>query len=568
MFYNSDKHDYWYYARELQNGVINLKLPKEIFQSRAAKLTNFPDENYKSGYLWKTLFPAGWGEDEIVNVIRVALDNIDHEMSTNGELVGYAFKEEALKEMRVCILHRDGKINSVYPSWTQPCTGNNGKPYSHFDSIGHVISESTLYFDSESKLKLTIDTKLLGEDFMLNNLPSFTPEFILNREFVGDCDIDLWSNKKNFKLMEYAGGYHEHDILSIKSYLLDSLIVKNNIIEPRYIYDNHYFEMVFSKVVFNSFQMHQNIIDCLIVIGFYDTFNKTNHTHDVIYYLLKNMVTHTGGLDSWNKKRILNTMIEVVLLHHDVNLMCSFIRWLVDSPWKRELFIDINCATFDKLDLNPSNVFRSDGVFDYSLISIHVTEQPIKCKINHFMYYYILNLGETYLSLFDLDWLERLFNDKHSFNLKSLISDSIKYTRSKDLSLFSEQFDRIVEHVISNKVKGLDELDILSIFKDYYRIQSAQRLRVNLYYKDVSSLELNYGDPENVEFIRGTCLKHERECNEFSINLFFESCEKIGQFMKSPKIIQEVNKQRELYFKSIPPLPDRNHLKLKGCVST
>ncbi|WP_407552944.1 hypothetical protein [Vibrio parahaemolyticus] len=563
MFFNSNKDDYWYYARELQNGVINLRLPKDIFQSRAAKLTNFPDENYKSGYLWKTLFPIGWGEKEIINATKDALSNVDREKSNDGEVIGYALKEDPLKQMRICVLHRDGKINSIFPSWTQPCTGNNGKPYSHFDSIGHVLSESTLYFDSEEKLSCPPESSLLGDNNSLNNLPFFTPNFILKRHFVGESDIDIWTNEKNYNLLKYAGESSEGDIENIKRYLLDGVVVKDNYMAPRYVYDNHFFEVIFSKEFFNSFHIPQNIIDSMSVVSYYDAFNKTNHIDDIINFLLANMVTHTGCLDSWNKKRVLNTMIDIVLSHHDKSLVSRFIKWLAESPCRRELYIDINCATFEKIDLDIDDVIMEDGMFDFSLVNIHSTEQPIKCKLNHFKYYYMLSLGETYLAMFNLEMLESFFDEHHSFNLKCFVSDSIKYTRSRDLMLFSEQFDKIVDHVIKHNITDLDETTLLCIFKDYYRIQSAQRLRSNLYYKDVSNLEIDYGNPKSIEFIRATCLKHERACNQFSINMFFDSCERLSSFMNFNKFQQEIAKQRESYFKEVPPLPDRNHLKLK-----
>ncbi|MCJ8351947.1 hypothetical protein [Moritella sp.] len=558
-FYHSDVHDYWYYARELKNNVINLRLPKAMFNNKSAKLTNFPDEYYKSGYLWKTLFPKDWGEDEIINAIRLALNNIDHEISSAGEFIGYAFKDEPFEKMRICVLYRDGKIKSAFPSWTQPCTGNNGKPYSHFDSIGYVLSESTLYFDSEHKLDEAPETKLFGEEPSLWNLPYNTPKFIIEREFVGKEKIDEWSDKKNYRLMEYAGEATENDILTVKEYLSDDLITKNNYITSRYVYSEHYFNIICSKNDFNAFHFHQNIIDSLIVIGFYDNFKGTRHAHDVISFLMGNMATHTGCLDSWNKKRIFNTIIEIVLSHHDMNLCSNFINWLVDSPWKRELFIDINCGVFDKLDLNPENVLESGSSFHPSLSVIHVTEQPIKCKINHFMHFYILSLGETYLMNFKSDMLVKFFNDNNDESLKNYISDSIKFTRSKDLMLFSEQFKRITQHIISNNIKGLEDSVILSIFKDYHRIQSAQRCRNNLYYNDVSNYEIDYGDPENIEFIRAICLKHERLCNQFSIDLFFDMNGKLGDHLNSEKIKREIAKQKKMYFKMVPPLPDFTH---------
>ncbi len=562
MFYDSNKYKYWYYARELQNGVINLRLPKDIFQSKAAKLTNFPDENYKSGYLWKTLFPEGWGQDELIDVTMQALQNIDDESTRDGEIVGYALNDDPLKTMRVCILHRNGEINSIFPSWTQPCTGNNGKPYSHFDSIGHIISESTLYFDSKHRLKTPPETSLLGEDIVLSNLPYYTPKFIRDREFVGNEDIDGWTNRKNRQLLDFAGNSDDEVIKMIKSYLLDLLIVKDNHLTPRYIYDNHFFEVIFSKEKFNSFHMPQNIIDGINVVFYYDLLHRTNQIKCILEFLLKNMVTHTGCLDSWNKKRILNTMIEVVLSHHDKSLVSSFLYNLSESPFKRELFVDINCATFDKLDLDVEDVVKEDGMLDFSLINVHLTLQEVACKINHFEYFYKLSLGETYLTMFNQDALESVFEEHHNFNLKSFIADSLKFTSSRDLMLFSEQFERMVEHMIGENKCSLDESTLLGILKDYYRIQSAQRLRYNLYYKDVIDKDLDYGNPKSKEFIRGTCLKHERLCNQHSIMSFFDSCEKLASYMDFVKLQKEVEKQRENFSKQVPPLPDRNHLKV------
>lgn len=561
MFYNSNKHKYWYYARELQNGVINLRLPKDIFQSKAAKLTNFPDENYKSGYLWKTLFPEGWGQDEIIHVTKQALENIDEDSSRDGEVIGYALNDEPLKMIRICILYRNGEIKSIYPSWTQPCTGNNGKPYSHFDSIGCIISESTLYFDSKEKLLIPPETSLLGEDFLLNNLPDSTPEFIRNRDLVGYTNIDKWTNRKNIKLLEFAGNADTDDIEAVKDYLLDLLIVKDNHLMPRNAYNDYFFYIIFSKSYFNSFHVPQNIIDGIHVVSYYDLLNKTNYTERIIDFLLKNMVTHTGCLDSWNKKRILNTISKVVLSHPNKSLVSSFLKGLLESPCKRELFVDINCSTFDKLDLDVENVVNDDGILDISMVNIHTTLQAVSCKINHFEYFYKLSLGETYLSNFDQDWLTSVFEEHHNFNAKCFISDSLRFTTSRDLMLFSEQFESMTNHMIREKNCSLDEPMLLCLLKDYYRIQSAQRLRYTLYYKDVIAMELDYGNPKNQEFIRGTCLKHERLCNQYSMESFFDSFERLAAYMKFDKLLKEIEQQRENYSKEVPPLPDRNHLK-------
>lgn len=135
-------------------------------------------------------------------------------------------------------------------------------------------------------------------------------------------------------------------------------------------------------------------------------------------------------------------------------------------------------------------------------------------------------LGETYLINFKKDELASIVDKHHNASQKALISDSIKYTRSRDLMLFSEQFYRITEQIINNNIKELDEELILMTIKDYYRIQSAQRFRMNLYFKDVIGYELDYEDVETESFIRGTIIKHERLCNTFSMDTFFSACQK------------------------------------------
>lgn len=95
--YDVDRHDDWFFARELQNGVITLKIPRLLFTGSAAKITMQPDNYYKSGYLWKTLYPIGYTEDDIIRTLTEAFNNIDRDDSNyptseqgSGVLYGYA----------------------------------------------------------------------------------------------------------------------------------------------------------------------------------------------------------------------------------------------------------------------------------------------------------------------------------------------------------------------------------------------------------------------------------------------------------------------------------------------
>lgn len=150
--YDTDRHADWFFARELQNGVITLKIPRKMFTGDAASITMKPDTHYRSGYLWKTLYPLGYSEGDIIDVINEALDNLDQEDSTHpttersaGVLYGYARLSDPLKTIKLRIQVRGNQIQSAFPAWEQPSTGNNGKPYSHWHSINFNLAESTVY---------------------------------------------------------------------------------------------------------------------------------------------------------------------------------------------------------------------------------------------------------------------------------------------------------------------------------------------------------------------------------------------------------------------------------------
>ncbi len=120
--YDADRHDDWFYARELQNGVITLKIPRKMFTGDAAGITMKPDINYTSGYLWKTLYPLGYSEDDVIKVLTEAFDNLDREDSRPptaeqpaGVLYGYALLDDPFKTMKVRIQVEEARFNQPSP---------------------------------------------------------------------------------------------------------------------------------------------------------------------------------------------------------------------------------------------------------------------------------------------------------------------------------------------------------------------------------------------------------------------------------------------------------------------
>jgi len=179
--FNSNKDKFWYYARTLQNGVITLKIPRELFQSKAANLTKFPDTYYKSGYLWKTLFPKEKTKFDILSIIDESLHNLDMEESQNGILIGYALVTHPFTMIKIRIQYRENTINSVFPTWEQPLTGNTGKAYSHSDTISFTIAESTEYFDYENVYDELYDSNIYVHEFGITSVLLNTPKFLLKR---------------------------------------------------------------------------------------------------------------------------------------------------------------------------------------------------------------------------------------------------------------------------------------------------------------------------------------------------------------------------------------------------
>ncbi|TOM21110.1 hypothetical protein CGH81_24585, partial [Vibrio parahaemolyticus] len=71
--------------------------------------------------------------------------NEDITQRSNGQIIGYINNDEPMKAMKIVIQFKGTEIKSAFPAWTQPNNGNVGKPFSHYDNIGFLISQSTEY---------------------------------------------------------------------------------------------------------------------------------------------------------------------------------------------------------------------------------------------------------------------------------------------------------------------------------------------------------------------------------------------------------------------------------------
>lgn len=551
-FYNSDFHKYWYYARELSNGVITLRLPKDLFTGKAAKITMYPDDYYKSGYLWKTLFPKNYSKTEILEAIDEAIRNEDISQRKNGKIVGYINKDDPLKTIKLEILYRGNQINSVYPAWTQPNTGNNGKPFSHYENIGFIISLSTEYFDTDKDPQEEIFYTFSGKDIKAEDLPSHTPDLFKNRTPPNGRELPLtWANNRITELKTISLSGKDNDL--IFQYLNDFNLVK------------HYPELIIGAYTHclkgldrdssfhNTFQVVQNFIDglnYLFLTGQHERLSKT------IVYFLENMVSHTL-YDLLSKKRILSTIIKIVISVNNPELSYKFIETLSSSPIRREAYLEYNINSINKKKIAVPIDDFPDG-----LSFIDNPNLDINLSVIDFIEILKETLGETYTLNFSDEYLDKHFNEilsSQEGNYRKLISDSISYFNRDDFRSLSDHIEEIL--ISASKYGNIEALSNYAglILRDYCRIQFAHRLRINARYIDYH--QYSHADdiylPLDHNLLYGFILKHERLMNQIKLEQFTKGMLKFSQNISDKDLENDTNNFIKKIGKEKPPLPER-----------
>lgn len=547
--FDAKVHKAWYYARELQNGVITLRIPKELFANRAAKMTMYPDDYYKSGYLWKTLFPASFGESEIIESIREALNNIDYEESQDGMVVGYACTDEILKTIRLTVQHKNGQINSAFPSWTQPNTGNNGKSYSHYDSIGHVISWSTVRLSTDMQgveLHETSNNKQLS----VFNLLEITPRLFLERSIPKKNNLE-WQKKRKIELELLSLAMDDSGIKSILDYTCNTCIIKNHNQITNLFYNEKSF-LLHSSIYFNAIQIHQNICDGLYVTSLLDNINSTNHLNYVIECLLKNMVSFVG-IDSWCKRKIIHEIIHACLIHHDKKIISQFIILFSESPVRRELFIDFNLDSIVKKTISVPQI-----EMPFELTTVYGLNYNFDLKPEHFCEFIKENLGETYSLHFNDMQREKIYNgfsESGGPNYNLMLCDVLKYITNDYFNLFQQVLSEILDNLKIDDGVDVNKLDIAlsSIVRDYCRIQFAHRARINLTYKEFNGIELPLIITDKNQ-VYGSILKHERILNSHKLNMFLDELEDIAKKIDAKELPKQISYFRSKIGKEVPPI--------------
>ncbi|WP_252039115.1 hypothetical protein [Vibrio sp. SCSIO 43133] len=484
--YDVDRHDDWFFARELQNGVITLKIPRQLFTGSAAKITMQPDNYYKSGYLWKTLYPIGHTEDDIIKLLTEAFDNIDDDDSTYptseqgaGVLYGYALVNSPLKTIKLRIQLRGNQIQSAFPAWEQPFTGNNGKPYSHSNSISFNIAGSTVFHEKFSNPWGHIfQEKSPSTDALLD----ITPTFILQRpRRDSSITIDNWRDMREKELMEIAPSMSYEELQGIEIYLRDYICSKDPYGVQCSIYTCLLDQVCQDDELFNAAQLFENIAECIQVLTHSDIGNGTRRAIDVIVRFISMAVVHTGGLCTLQFKRVLGEFLEAVLDHPDANSRRDFFTALANSPCRSALYSEFDLSPFVK---ENNNLGRS---------IIGFPEVDIELKPEHLYEYLSLNLGENYL--LTLSKGERLAIARGLFptaELYAMVADTVLFLSGIDFQFFMPI--RLNPERLAEKSPPSEE-DLTAIVRDYSRMLVIYRQRIVMEDPDAYKAEI---DPENV----------------------------------------------------------------------
>lgn len=508
LFFDPAKNENWYYCRELQNGVMLLKIPREAFQSKAAKITEFPETYYKSGYLWKTLFPIEYSKDDILIAINEALHNQDKEETEGDLIIGYTKNSDPLKVMKIRIQLRNKEILSAFPTWGQPMTGNNGKPFSHIEAINTVISGSTIY---------ALDEKILIENlrFSWNNkkmesLIRATPKFIIDRKAckVGKARIEQ-RKKRNDELKEVSSKLTEYEIQDLLNLILTDDYLRYTAMVSIAFYNDSYKIIKNSLKIRNALSLYQNLIEILKVIYYNDLKNNTRKAFDFIKQFLKVRFINTGGIDQWEVKRLSNVIMEIISGYKDKNIALIFFELLIKSPCRIAFFTEFNFNQFFNKEM--------------AIIGINdAYDEPLEQK--HFLVYVSENLGINYTLNFTDDFnigLAKHIQYEIAENSIKLVDDSVRYSVAKDLNMFWSSFCAICDTfpLDENTIKLLDE-----VIYDYHRCLAASVQRIIAKHKKILSMEFDdYEDFDTPPYNRQVKARHEYQFLSMMMNIMIEN---------------------------------------------
>lgn len=543
-FFDPHIHEDWYYARELQNEVILLKIPKDYYQSKAAKKTKNAETKYISGYLWKTLFPEHMSLNAIIAVINEALHNIHTEESDDNIKFGYALINDRFKAMKIQISLRENKIMSAFPSWAQPLTGNTGKPFSHIDTIGFFLAESTKFFDDRHAIYEPPNT-IFSTKIDVNVAKQVTPSFILKRSKLKILTTRGEAiNKRRSQLIEIAKTLDQNEVDKMKIYMNDWALSKDTFFYLCNVYKFLQKEIENNQISKNIYSLYQNLQECVCILAELDSINKTSDVLDFIENYLKKRFLHVGGLELWEHKRLHNLFMQIVLTHHNVDSVSRYINALAWSPNRIAAYTDFNLNPYLNL---PEGIIGLDGEIDISLLE------------KHFYEFSSQNMAINYLVFANekkrIEIAKYIIKNNFGKHVQVLIRDSLSYSTGLDFVSFSYNFHKLVDLVLDNKKSPPSNEVIKLLMEDYYRCHQYQYYRVILDNKGFLSMDIDYSRTSNPSVKKQIKSKYLRLFITGSVNQFMDDIVSISSIFKDEDLKSRALAKKEKITTSVYPIP-------------
>lgn len=539
----------WYWARELQNGVILLRVPREMYQRNAAELTRYADAYYKSGYLWKTLFPRDTDIPEVLRLVNEALHNLDKEESGKGILIGYARVMDPMNAIKVRIQVTGTQINSAFPTWGQPMTGNNGKPYSHSDSIGYFTADSTEFFDDfDDYQKLFSQTRLFGvHKAMMEDLVRSTPAYLLGRPAYSRDQLDkdqrdAWKSH----LEDIGAGLSAEDADALRLYLDDVVVRKVPFDLVRGIYSQH--EMAQAPANWkNAADVYQNCADGLRVLCVYQVRSGPGCTvaWDFMRTWLRTRFLNTGGLDLWQAKRLHVQIIRWVIDQDSGELAWEYIKELAGSPNR--------IAFYTWFNLNPWAGFP--------LEIIGVTEPAVVISAEMFYSFVGDNLGLNYVttrSAKERTELAGKLQKNYSDSAQQMVGDLVSAAESADFTPSPCLLEELLP-LLEKAPHKADEESLRLVVVDHFRILLlAHYVIVNDNIDVIARGEPHTFDPlPTSAYGRYTKVKHLRQLLWLFHEQYLNALVKAAQALGMQKLGERAELMRPALRKERIPLPQQ-----------
>lgn len=523
-------HKGWYFARELQNGTIALKIPRELFSGAAADITLLPDVHLKSGYLWKTLFPTALTDDEIVGVIREALENISHEESSLGAqssiVIGYARLSDPLTAMRIRIQLEGNEIRSAFPSWDQPASGNNGKPYSPEHSIMFSIAASTIGATRQS----VRTSRLLKQTGKLDlaELMRMTPQFLCGRTYpkYGEAS-DQWRTQRIAEIEAYSADCGNAEITHVENYLKDFCISKEPFVLQVFL-QPEYIGPVFKHTALSNLTMvMQNVVDCFTLLLHTDNRLSERRFIECATRHLSMAVIHTGILNMFEYKRLLKLIMRCAVAHHAKDSTKIIVESITRSPIRGALYSEVN--------INP--FYKTDDFAGHMTIGRDGLEAPI---VSGLVYdWAATNLGENYLNVFTLEQRISIAKRVVTQNVtQNFVESSLRYFIGSDFDFFAQFLDELTE--LSETKMMPDESSMVELIREYDRMLLTYRQRIVLEDLEAYQAEVDHSLAGTPEFFKLIKQKHKRtyviHSHELALKLMGEFAAKLSYVRLSKRV--------------------------------